>query len=236
MSSTESHEIDNGWTIVRSKKPSLRLAQLAQSIGYTAWTDRMPHRPDTQMRNVFDPDKPQKAEKLLARMSSKIGRFVSVVAYIGEEPVGYAWATDDVGNMSLIKQRVKTFVGNKVKGQKPYAWNAQINALTNYQNHGVGSSMLDRVYEPFDDDQMGGAYSFKENPETRAWFLKRAFYARPTRPVDPNENPYDPDIYFGVGAEHVMQWRFESESIYNVRKNIAEMGLLIPHVEVVDEP
>jgi GNAT superfamily N-acetyltransferase len=198
--------------IVRYREPSLKLAELAQPIGLTAWRQRMPHRPEHQHLNVFNPEDPKNAEKLLDRMHSKIGNFVFVTAIIDEEVVGYSWAADDVGNMSPAKQKLKTAAG-KLQGKKPFAWVAQINVLPDYQHAGIGSALLHEVVEPFDEDQKPVAYVFDENQLTLNWFRKRAFAARPAEPVDPSPDPEGPDIYFGEGAEHVSQWRLEAQSV-----------------------
>ncbi len=232
MPEMQAYETNRGLTIIRTRKPSLELAQLAQPIGYAAWKERMPQRPDSQVRNVFNPDNPQNAEKLLARMKSKVGKFVGVVAVKNEQQIGYAWATDDVGNMNHLMQYAKV-LGGKWKGEKPFVWNAHINVLPEWQGKGVGSVLLREVLAPFDSDQRVSAYVFDENVAALGWFMSRGFKPRPKKPVDPNEKPSGPDMYFGEGAEHVSQWRFEAPSVDVVLSTEAE-GVDRSRYEVVE--
>jgi GNAT superfamily N-acetyltransferase len=225
-------EFSGDLTIVRARKSSLGLAELAQPIGYAAWRKQMPRRPDNQQRNVFNPDDPRSANRLLKRMNSKVGKFVGVVAMLDETPIGYAWAADDVGNMSPWEQRAKTVAG-ALSGKKPYAWSAQINVLPDYQGRGVGSALLTEVYGPFDDDAKGTAYVFDENSAALGWFRKRGFSPSPEAPVDPNDRPGGPDMYFGEGAVHVAQWRLEAPSTQEVIEITGQIAAL-PQYQVLE--
>jgi|GEM_PF-1274800 len=211
-------------TIVHANKPTLALAEVAQPIGHAAWSERMPHRSDAQLRHVFDPDDPKVAERLLAKMESKVGTFSGVIALLDGQPVGYAWAADDVGNLSPFKQRVKTAAG-LLKGQKPYAWTGHINVLPEHQGKYIGNALLTEVLAPFDDDQRPTAYVFDENGLTLDWFMARGFAPRPEKPVDPNGRPDGPDLYFGEGATHVQQWRLEAPSTQTVIGILQQRGL-----------
>lgn len=220
-------ETNNGLTIIRTPEPTLGLAQIAQSIGYAAWRERMPHRPDSQQRHVFDPDNQQNTNKLLVKMKSKVGKFVGVVAILDNGPIGYAWAANDVGNLSPTRQKAKILAG-KLKGQKPYAWNAHINVHPEHQGNGLGTALLHEVLSPFKNEQKATAYVFDENQITLNWFKKRGFSPRPDEPTDPNDNPDGPDIYFGEGADHVLQWRLEApstETVMNITGNYHNLPL-----------
>jgi hypothetical protein len=98
-------------TIERTHQPTIELTRLAQTIGLAAWQQRMPWRGEA-VRHTFNPDDPAKADRLLARMKEKSGRFVGAVALIGEQPVGYSLAHDDVSGNSierLFKQSAVSF-------------------------------------------------------------------------------------------------------------------------------
>lgn len=218
-------------TIVRNQRPVTGLFEVAQIIGFEAWTKRMPDRSKSEIENVFKPNSLKAIEKLQKNTSKKIGRFVSIVAFQSDQPIGYAWASDDVGNMSHFKQRTKRMAG-KIRGKKPYAWIAQINVLPDYQGNGFGSAMVDELLKPFDQDQKVSSYVFDENQLTLQWFKKLGFNPRPAEPVDPNTDPNGPDLYFGDGAKHVLQWRLESSSVANVRQNIAKR--ILPEYVVED--
>jgi len=227
MSLAEVREPDrDALTLVRTYTPTLELATMAQPIGYAAWKDAYrEQRSDSEIRNVFNPDNPRNAEQLLNRMRSKIGKFVFVSAYEDDELIGYAWAAEDVGNMSPSRQRVKTYVG-AIFGKKPFVWNAQLNVLPECQNNGIGSALLTEVNMPFKQDMAASVYVVQKNRRSTNFFKKRGFMARPDLPYDPNKTSDGADIYFGEGAKHSMQGRFESESIEHVIKNISNMHIL----------
>ena len=123
MVSRKTYDISN-LTILRSNEPSYSLADEAQKIGYAAWSDRFSNRPKSQIENVFNANSIEKIEKLQKAFAKKIGRFVSVIAMQDTDPVGYAWGSDDVGNMSITNQKIKQ-AALKINGKKPYAWVAQ---------------------------------------------------------------------------------------------------------------
>lgn len=228
MPSLPGNEFDKNLIVHLRHQPSLEFAQLAQIIGYDAWSARMPDRPINQMRQMFNPDNQRNAENLLEKMNSKIGQFVGAVAVRNDEPIGYAWTHDDVGNMSLAQQKMKT-LAKKLKGEKPYVWVAHINVLTRYQSKGYGSILLREILKPFDDDQKVSTYVFDENQITLNWFKKFGFSPRPEHPVDPNGKPDGPDIYFGEGADHVLQWRLEAQSNKSVRDSIENRTIWPPY-------
>ncbi len=206
----------NELIIVRSDQKTEQFARLAQSIGYAAWTNRFPNRPDVQIRNAFNPDSDENAYELMDRMHSKIGQFVCNLAILDGRTIGYAWAADDVGNISPFQQKLKTFGGELLKNEKPYAWLAQINVLPEYQGNGVGTVLLNRTLEPFAKDQRVSAYSIMENQSAIRWFENHGFSPRPAEPKDPADDVNGPDKYFGEGAEHVMQLRLQADSVKSV--------------------
>ncbi len=204
--------------------PTRLLSESAQEIGYEAWRHRLTTRSDYEIKNMFNPGSLKTIEKFQKNIARKIGRFVSVIAFQSNEPIGYAWAADDVGNLTPAQQRAKT-LALKARGRKPYAWIAQINVLPDYQGEGIGSAMLFEVLKPFSNDQKPTAYVFDENQPTLSWFRSLDFYARPEKPTDPNDQANGPDLYFGLAADHVLQWRLEAESVDSVRKNLGKIVL-----------
>ena len=211
-------------TILRINRPTTGLSEIAQDIGYEAWINRLDTRSVSEIENIFKPNSLKTIEKFQKNMLKKIGRFVSVIAFQETQPIGYAWASDDVGNMSPSKQRAKRLTG-KVRGKKPYAWIAQINVLPDYQGNRIGPAMIEELLKPFDQDQKVSSYVFDENQLTLQWFKKLGFNPRLVKPVDPNVDPNGPDFYFGDGAKHVLQWRLESPSVALVRHNVAKLVL-----------
>src|SRR5487761_2723289 len=102
-------------SIIRTSIPSYELTDIAQTIGLAAWQSRMPYRGE-DISHTFNPDNKENSAKLFERMREKSGRFVGVVAYLGEKAVGYSLAHDDMSG-NPIEQFIK-----KHKGRKPYAW------------------------------------------------------------------------------------------------------------------
>jgi GNAT superfamily N-acetyltransferase len=200
--------------IHRWHQPSINLADAAQSIGYEAWSDRLDKRSDDEIRHVFNPDSEEMPQILYEQMAKRIGRFVGVMAFSGDEKIGFAWATDDVGTQNPLLQRLK-HLGGTIFHKKPYAWTAQLNVRPEYQKQGVGSALLVEVLKPFELDQPATAYTFEENQYAFNWLLKRGFEPIPTYPVDPNIELYSNDLYFG-SKEHVSQWRLEAPGTRSV--------------------
>ena len=230
MVSRKTYDISN-LTILRSNEPSYSLADEAQKIGYAAWSDRFSNRPKSQIENVFNANSIEKIEKLQKAFAKKIGRFVSVIAMQDTDPVGYAWGSDDVGNMSITNQKIKQ-AALKINGKKPYAWVAQINVLPEYQREGIGSAMLKELLTPFDDDQRVSTYVFHENQLTLGWFLDMGFDTIPNEPVDPSDNPDGPDYYFGTEAEHVLQWRLQASSVDDIVNKLGK--IVLPEYKLVE--
>lgn len=201
----------SGLTLVRFRVPTLELAQAVQPIGYAAWREQLSGtRSDAEIRHVFDPDNSHdNAEALLERMRSKVGLFVGVIALFEGQEIGFAFAADDVGNMSRPAQHAKRVAG-RLAGKKPFVWTAHLNVHPDFQGQGVGTAMHQEVYTPFGKDRRRTAYVFDENARAVNWFKKRGYEARPDRPVDPNPDSSGPDLYFGEGAGHVGQWRLEA--------------------------
>ncbi len=223
---------EQGLSIIRIHEPTLEFTTTAQFIGHEAWSVRLPKRSDNEIRHVFNPDNPQNAKKLLERMNSKIGQFVGTIALKNGEPIGYAWAHDDIGNMSIAQQKFK-MMAMKLDGKKPYIWVAHINVLSSYQSKGIGSVLLKETLDPFDDDKKISTYVFDENQLTLNWFKKFGFIPKPKDAVDPNDRKDGPDIYFGEGAEHVSQWRLEAPQNIITRNNIISQTAL--HCPVEDK-
>lgn len=219
-------------TIVRSHEPSVELARAAQHIGYAAWRARFSTRTSDQVAHVFNPGDERSKAKLLARMHSKVGQFASVVAKRDGRPIGYGWAADDVGTMPEAEQRAKI-----MEGVKPLVWVAQLNVLPTEQARGIGSAMLRELLRPFDEAKPSSTYVFDENHHSLAWFSNRRYVAIPDQPYDPNEDTSvgSPDMYFGEGARHVLQWRLEAESVGAVIRATMQRVLLPLDYEVVDQ-
>lgn len=199
-------------TIVRTREPSLLFAQIAQNIGFVAWQNVLRSRPDNQVRRVFDPDSYGRAAKLLSRMrSKKSGEFVGTLAILDRKHVGYAWASEDVGNFSFGVQLAK-----RAKGEQPVVWNAQINVRPEQQGQGIGTVLLKETISPFQSDRRVTADVFDENSYGLQWFRHLGFEPRPDHAVDPNQSPEGPDKHFGADAAHALQWHFEASSVAEV--------------------
>ena len=204
----ELYQEQGGLIIDRYMQPSASLARTAELIGSDAWQAQL-NRTPLEIAHSFNPGNEMMAERLFERMSEKEGKFVGVVATIGDTAIGYAWAAEDQ-SASEAKLKVKRLMGLYAE---PYVWIAQINVLPEHQGRGVGSAMLHDVLRPFANHQRPTAYVFEENGRSLEWFENRGFAARPKKP-DPKYN------YFGEGADPVMQFRLEAHSVLSVRERV----------------
>lgn len=210
----------NDLTIVDYSSPDMDLARIAQDIGHTSWVYRLADRSEDEISRVFDPGNEDSARLLYDRMSSKIGKFASAVCMFDNDPIGYCWANEDVGNIPKPIQMTKTMLG-KITGKEPYVWIAQINVLPAYWNKGIGSLLLKSTLEKFKDTRKVSTYVFDENMPTLEWFGKLGFYPKPAYAIDPNKNdPNGPDYYFGEGAKHIHQWRLEHQSVGSLLRSL----------------
>ncbi|HSW99671.1 MAG TPA: GNAT family N-acetyltransferase [Patescibacteria group bacterium] len=228
---SKQYEIGDDLRIARTRVATRTFAQLAQPIGYEAWTVSLSRgngeRTDTEIRHMFDPnDGYHNTERLYSKMRGKIGTFVGVVAVLRNQMIGYAWATDDVGTLSVPRQYAKR-AAYEALGKRPYASVAQLNTLPKYQGQGVGSIMLEEVLRPFDPNQRPTAYVFDENKEGLDWWTHRGFRPRP-------EVATPKYTYFGEGAAPVDQWRLEAYSVGSVQARVSSYGPDLPYYEVVE--
>lgn len=208
--------------IVEYSSPNMDIARIAQDIGHTAWVYRLDERSEDEISRVFDPGNEDSARRLYSRMGSKIGKFAASVCMFEGDPIGYCWATEDVGKSSKIVQKAKTLAGRLI-GKEPYVWIAQINVLPEYWDRGIGSLLLRSTVKNFEETRKLSTYVFEENMPTYEWFSKLGFYPRPPYAIDPNrDNPNGPDYYFGEGAKHVKQWRLEHQSVKCLLKILEE--------------
>lgn len=208
--------------ILRTTEPSRELADIAQPIGYAAWRSRLETRDDADIRHMFDPGKPEQAERLLKRMREKAGQFVGVVATatnVSAEPVGYAWAVDDMSGGTMAK------LTKRVLGRKPYTWVAQINVIPKLQGQGIGTAMLQELMRGFPDERQPTAYVFDENQLTLGWFRKLGFNPKPEQPVPQT-------LYFGEDRPPVMQWRLVATSTASVEQEIKNYYPNLPEFTV----
>jgi len=217
-------DIGSELTMIRIAKPTFEFALEAQKIGHAAWLDRMPDR-EERIKRVFDPNDTRIAYKLLEKMRSKVGTFAGVLALEDRKPIGYAWANDDVGNLSRPVQYAKTTIG-KLKGEKPYAWLAQENVKPDHQQNGTGTIMAIELMKSFDSDQKVSTYVFDENLITLNWFRRLGMNPRPDKPVPITE-------YFGEDTDPVYQWRLESSSAADFTKALHHSDNRLPDYTVL---
>lgn len=221
-------------TIIRTREPSPNFADLAQAIGFAAWQGVLRRRPDEQIRHTFNPHGlPNRSAKLLSRMRSKNGgEFVGTAAYFDGQVAGYAWAAEDLGNVSLGVQLTK-----RANGEEPVVWNAQLNVLPRSQGRGIGTILLRETLVPFDENRRVTADIFDENSYGLQWYRNWGFEPEPDHPSDPNKRPDGPDKYFGEGAEHALQWHFVAPSVDEVINRIERQSDIARghHYNVVEQ-
>lgn len=195
------------------------LAALAQDIGYEAWARELQGiRPQGGVARVYKRpgDSSMESEELLLDemlAAEAEGRFSAVVAYVGEQAVGYAWAAE-VSSPSPLLRRVSARVGLSDPIRKPVQIK-EINVLPEFQHQGLGSIILYELIGPYNQYQRPQADVPVEMENTVSWFQDRSF-------GESAESP-EPDHRFGQAEKPVIVQRLVAPGVDLVQRQITHL-------------